>query len=268
MRPVVIPGTGLSVSRWSFGTGSLHHEFSARRRRRLLDAAADAGFSHFDTSPYYGYGLAETDLGRFARHRREQVTLATKVGLYPRGPAVAGALALWTRKAAERLAGRGVPRVDWRVDQAERSLDDSLSRLQTDYVDLLFLHEPDPARIAADEVLRWLERERARGRIRAWGLAGPHVPGLDWVANHHPLASVLQVKDSLAHREADALLHAGRGLQFTYGYLAAARAAGTTTIDESRLLAAILERNRGGSVVVATRRIERLVRFAEAVDTP
>lgn len=262
---VVIDGTQLRVSRWSFGTASLHHIFSAKQRRRLLDGAADAGFSHFDTSPYYGHGLAECDLGRFLHKRREHLTVATKVGLYPSCASSTSAWNLWIRKGVGRMRRVAVrPRVDWSLSTAIESLDASLARLRTDYVDILFLHEPDPQQIAAEEFHCWLESEVKRGRVRAWGLAGPGVPALAWVRDDHPLARVLQVKDSLEHREADPLLAKGRSLQFTYGYLSAVRdTAGVTNMGGTRLMQ-MLDRNPKGSIVVSTRQVARLSEFAEA----
>ncbi len=53
-------------------------------RLRLLDVAFEEGITHFDTAPLYGQGLAESLLGRFARSRREALTITTKFGLVPK----------------------------------------------------------------------------------------------------------------------------------------------------------------------------------------
>lgn len=264
MRRITIEGTTLQVSRWSFGTASLHHLFSARQRVRVLGAAADAGFSHFDTSPLYGSGLAEVDLGKFLRGQRERFTIATKIGLYPAGGPARSAASLWLHRGLRRLTGGdAVACVDWHITQAERSLDASLGRLRTDFVDVLFLHEPDQALINADEFLRWLEWEHKRGRIRAWGLAGLHVAKLEWVTNGNPLGQVLQVKDSLDRREADTLATAGRKPQFTYGYLSSIKQQHPPT-NMRITLSEMLQRNPGGSIIVSTRQIKRLTDFAQA----
>lgn len=266
MQSIVIDLTELRVSRWSFGTGSLHHLPLASKRDRLLNSAADMGFTHFDTSPYYGYGLAEYDLGRFLRSRRSSFTVATKVGLYPYGPASAGAFSVWGRKAIGRLVPKiSAPRVDWTVRRAKLSLDQSLIRLQTDYVDVLFLHEPDPAVVVADEFLGWLESERRHGRVRHFGLAGSTDPMLPWIGDRHGLGQVLQVRDTLDRRQAEPIVEIGRELQFTYGYLSGHK----TCFDQDSVqnyLRAVLARNRRGSVIVSTRRCERLRNFAKAVE--
>ena len=85
MRRVTLQGTDINVSRLSFGTASLHHLPTSRRRQDLLAAAFDHGFTHFDAAPYYGFGIAERELGQFLKARRGRVTITTKVGLYPPG---------------------------------------------------------------------------------------------------------------------------------------------------------------------------------------
>ena len=263
MRQVLLPGTDIRVSRISFGTASLHHLFSAADRQELLRAAADAGITHYDTSPYYGYGLAEADLGRFAHGRRSAVTLTTKVGLYPLGFAHVHAAGVWSRKALGKLAPRlSLPAVDWQVARARTSLIASLRRLRTDYVDFLLLHEPVPYLIARDEWLAWLEAERAAGRVRAWGLAGTAARFGTWVQARHPLAQVVQTQDSLDRRQADFLTVSGRELQFTYGYLSAGRS-GAGGMSPEEVLRQALDRNRTGAVLVSTRRVDRLRRLAQ-----
>ncbi|MBV8663195.1 MAG: hypothetical protein JO107_08840 [Hyphomicrobiales bacterium] len=82
-----------------------------------------------------------------------------------------------------------------------------------------------------------------------------------------PLASIVQTIDSLAGREADALLRHGRPLQITYGYVRAAMRAGPT--DVPAVLEAALRRNAEGCVIVSTSKPSRLAQFAaiaEAAD--
>lgn len=263
MNGVQLPGTAIRVSRIAFGTASLHHLFGVAGRQALLRAAADAGITHFDTSPYYGYGLAEADLGRFIRGRRAAVTLTTKVGLYPWGFANTHASGVWSRKALGKLMPRwSLPVVDWQVARARASLIASLRRLGTDYVDFLLLHEPEPDLIPRDEWLAWLEAERTAGRVRAWGVAGTAARVWPWVQARHPLAQVVQTQDSLDRRQAYFLMASGRDLQFTYGYLSAGRS-GSGGLSPEEVLRQALDRNRTGAVLVSTRRVERLRRLAQ-----
>lgn len=267
MNQILIPGTDIRVSRLAFGTASLHHLFNASGRQRLLRAAADLGITHFDSSPYYGYGLAEADLGRFIRERRDNVTLTTKVGLYPWGYTNTYAFGVWSRKALGKLAPRlALPVVEWRVARARASLLASLRRLGTDYVDFLLLHEPEFSLIDGEEWLEWLEAERRAGRLRAWGLAGTAQRVAPLVQARHPLAQVVQTQDSLSGRQADFMTANGRALQFTYGYLSAACSRADAQRPEERLRQA-LARNRTGAVLVSTRRLERLLQLAKVVPT-
>ena len=260
MKYATIDHTDVQVSRLSFGTASLHHLFSGEKRQRLLCAASNIGITHFDTSPYYGYGLAETDLGLFMRGRRSAFTITTKVGLYAPGQAARTGRDLWVRKILGKLyKPYSRPLIDWSISRARDSLGDSLRRLGSDYVDFLFLHEPYFALSKADEFLRWLEDERSKGRVRYWGLAG--LPALlePWLLSGHGLASVLQTKDSLEHCTANFIRENGREFQFTYGYLYS----GSKTSSAIDILNKALLRNKRGSIIISTRRCERLMQLKE-----
>jgi|DewCreStandDraft_5_1066085.scaffolds.fasta_scaffold11507_2 aryl-alcohol dehydrogenase-like predicted oxidoreductase len=251
METVLLDGTDLRLSRVAFGTGSLHRVFSAAHRRRLLAAAVEQGVTHFDTAPFYGYGLAEADLGAFLRGRRDRLTVATKVGLYPPLGAIPWLPGVWMAKAAGKVVRSwSRPRVDWRVSMAERSLDESLRRLRTDYVDLLLLHEPDLEATDTEAFLAWLGRERERGRVRYWGLAGEPERIVPWLESDQHLALVLQTRDSLHDREGDQILRYRQSLQLTYGYIRAARRQGDSR-PAAEILGAALRRNATGVVVTS-----------------
>jgi aryl-alcohol dehydrogenase-like predicted oxidoreductase len=251
VKQVVIAGTSLSVSRLSFGTASLHHVLTRRARQRLLSHACERGFSHFDTAPLYGHGLAEEELGVFLASGSRALTVATKLGLYPPRWSRPRAGRVWAHTALARaLPCLSRPVVSWSLELAERSLERSLRRLRRGHVDVLFLHEPDPALLAADELLRWLERQRAAGKIRYHGVAGDGARVAGWIEGGHALCQVLQLRDSVARREADVALEAGRALQFTFGYLSARH--GARADDVADLLQGALRRS-SGSVLVASR---------------
>jgi aryl-alcohol dehydrogenase-like predicted oxidoreductase len=262
MKQIVIHNTDIHVSRFALGTASLHHLFSSALRKNILIAAASVGFTHFDTSPYYGLGLAECDLGTFLMGQRSHFTVATKVGLYPWGTAASHAAGVWARKALGRVAPAvSLPVVNWQVDRARASLQQSLKRLKTDYVDFLFLHEPDENLIIAEEFMRWIESEVTQGTVRSWGLAGEVGRVAPWVWAAHPLAKVIQTQDELVKRQADFMLASGRCLQFTYGYLSSQPQSELTVAPETILRTALV-RNSTGAIIVSTRRAERLQELA------
>jgi len=265
MKQTIIQNTEISVSRLALGTASFHHLFSSKQRQKLLEVAASVGITHFDTSPYYGYGLAETDLGVFLRGQRAAFTVTTKVGLYPWGAASSRAVSVWVRKALGKLVPTvSLPVVNWQVNRAQASLHQSLKRLKTDWVDFLFLHEPDQGLMNADELMRWIEAEHARGTVRSWGLAGVANSVAPWLLTGHPLARVIQTQDSLNKRQADFMLSSDRCLQFTYGYLSSQPQADKAIATELTLSKA-LARNVTGSVIVATRRADRIAKLSKLV---
>jgi aryl-alcohol dehydrogenase-like predicted oxidoreductase len=259
VRSILIPNTDLKVSRLSFGTASLHHLYSEGRRQGLLQHALASGFTHFDTAPYYGFGLAEVALGRLPASDRGRITVATKVGLYGPDGARPGIVNVLARKIMGKvIPGLNRAVVDWRLERARRSLVDSLHRLGREHVDVLYLHEPEAALIETDEWLRWLESSRRSGQVRHFGIAGeaPRVAAMLATVADWP---VVQMRDSLVNREADLMQAHGRELQFTYGYLAdPAQRAGSA----EETLAAALQRNRTGSVLVSTRRAGRVAALA------
>jgi aryl-alcohol dehydrogenase-like predicted oxidoreductase len=264
MRQVVLPGTDLRVSRFSFGTASLFNAGSAAGRARLLAAAWDSGFTHFDTAPYYGFGVAERDLGLFLATRPD-ATVTTKVGLHPPGGADQPASHVFLRKAAGKLVpSLSRPLVDWSVARARESLSGSLRRLRRERVDLFLLHEPDRHLLDADEWLRWLESER--DRVAWFGIAPGHARLMAFIEPPHPVANVIQAMDSIDGREADLILRAGRKLQMTYGYVSAARP--PTAAAAGEILRLALRRNDTGSVIVSTRKTDRLPQFAAIADGP
>lgn len=267
MQTIILPGTELTGSRLGFGTSSLHHLPRENDRQRLLQAALDLGFTHFDTARMYGEGMAERSLGTWlAGGLRQQVTLATKFGI----PAHAWSERLPALMYAQRAVGGVARRVGWRgepergrfwtEDAAVASLTRSLWALRTDWVDVLLVHEPRMDDLPSLQALApWLLQQKVGGRVRYLGLAGQAVTCLAIHQAMPGVFQVLQVEDSLAGVEADVLTAAGLPLQITYGYLRLAGQAGDTMpLDPPTLLRAALARNSSGMVLVSTRKIERV----------
>jgi aryl-alcohol dehydrogenase-like predicted oxidoreductase len=188
------------------GTHSLHRLTSTGARQRLLGLAHELGVSYFDTAPSYGAGIAELELGRLIRDKRSRLVLTTKFGITTGrlGATVPG----WNYAAmAARLACRLISRPraaklpprDFSPGQARSSLESSLRVLKTDYVDILYLHEPALELLAdADALAETLEGLRAAGKVRYVGLSG-QAPSCASVARKHPhLAEVLQLEASPA----------------------------------------------------------------------
>jgi D-threo-aldose 1-dehydrogenase len=261
MKQIILPGTDIHVSRFSFGTASLFNVGSATQRARLLAAAYDCGFRHFDTAPYYGFGISERDL-RGLLAARPDATVGTKVGLYSPGGENQQASLVYFRKIAGKLCPAfSRATVDWSVSRAKEMLSASLRRLGRDWIDLYMLHEADLHLLNTDEWLRWLENER--NRVRRFGIAADSKRVVPFLESGNPFTSVIQINDSIRGREADSVLRAGRPLQITYGYVSSLR--GTDTLDIRAVLKAALLRNRTGSIIVSTTKISRLSQYGAIV---
>ena len=126
------------------------------------------------------------------------------------------------------------------------------------------MHEPELSFFLADEWMCWLADEKRRGRVAAFGVAGPR-SRIGPILEHHPgLVEIVQVADSLGRREADFVLQTGKRPTLTYGYMSAARASGSL-LEPMEILSAALRRNRSGTVLVSTRRRDRVPDFAKAL---
>lgn len=169
------------ISGIGFGVASLGSRISPREGLEALDRAYDAGVRWFDVAPSYGDGQAEQLLGRFLRGKRDGVTICTKVGILPPRPslpkrllrpllrtAISLAPGLRATVKRHRPAATKPPLVAERIGQ---SLDASLQRLGTDYVDLLALHEATPEEVVRDDILRALEDVLASGKAKTISIA-------------------------------------------------------------------------------------------------
>jgi len=176
--------------RLGFGCASLMRLPSRRRRQRLLAEAFEQGIRHFDVARMYGMGAVEGELRRFAEGRRDEIGIATKFGIEPSGRI----RRLAPLQASTRALLAGVPALRAKVKSdasvlytprcydaasACASLETSLRELGTDYVDVLFVHDPGAVSLPdMDELVGALEGLREMGRIRAWGISGEAGPVL------------------------------------------------------------------------------------------
>jgi aryl-alcohol dehydrogenase-like predicted oxidoreductase len=180
MRRIVIPGAGIETTRLGFGCSQLMGGITREQSLRLLEAAFDSGIRHFDTAPMYGYGEAEGVLGEAFRSQRHHITITTKYGIRPpRNPGLVDiarrlarplvqslpALKSYTSRAASHLASRA----RFSRDELRTSLETSLKKLQTDYIDVFLLHEAGRVDLT-DELFAELEQSVREGKIRTFGI--------------------------------------------------------------------------------------------------
>ena len=116
---------------------------------RALSCALDNGITFYDTSNAYGDGHSEHLIGKTFKKVREQVIIATKVGLIK----------------------YGLP-LDFSAQTIVTSVNQSLKRLRTDYIDLLQLHNPPPDVIEnGDEILESIAHLKKAGKVRTFGVS-------------------------------------------------------------------------------------------------
>jgi aryl-alcohol dehydrogenase-like predicted oxidoreductase len=150
----------------------------------LIRQALDLGVDHFDTADVYGPYTNEALVGRALAGRRDDVVIATKVGLV-------------VEDRATFRYGR-----DGRPEHVRASCEESLRRLGVDEIDLYYLHRIDP-QTPVEETWAAMAKLVAEGKVRALGISEPSVADLDRVSVIHPVASVqselsLWTRDHLA----------------------------------------------------------------------
>ncbi len=174
----------------NFGTG-WGHGAEEGEAQAILDAYAAAGGNHIDTADIYQFGQSEEILGRLLRGRREDFLLASKLSLGDRP----GAGRLVTGNSRKAMVA---------------SVEASLRRLQTDRIDLYWVHQPDPV-TPSEEILRGLDDLARAGKILYAGLSNfpawrvARAVTLAEVARTLPVAAV-QFEYSLVNRSAEAEL--------------------------------------------------------------
>ena len=189
------------VSALGLGCMNLSHAYGApppaEDAERLLLTGLDEGVTLFDTAALYGFGANETLVGRVLKPHRSRITLASKGGM------------------AGVTFPDGVKRViDGRPEAIRRNCEDSLRRLQTDAIDLYYLHRWDKKVPIEDSVGAMADLVRA-GKVRALGLSEVSAATLRKAHAVHPIAAV-QSEYSLWTRNPEiAVLQACRELGAT-----------------------------------------------------
>jgi aryl-alcohol dehydrogenase-like predicted oxidoreductase len=164
------------VSAISLGCMNLSHAYGAPpppdAAERLLLRALDLGVTMFDTAALYGFGANETLIGRVLGRHRAKFTLASKGGM------------------AGVQFDDGLKRViDGRPEAIRRNCEDSLRRLQTDHVDLYYLHRWDK-RVPIEDSVGEMARLVDAGKVRALGLSEVSAATLKRAHAVHPIAAV------------------------------------------------------------------------------
>jgi aryl-alcohol dehydrogenase-like predicted oxidoreductase len=169
--------SGLQVSVIGLGCNNFGWGLDLEGSRAVIHAALDAGITLFDTADIYGgQGGSETVMGQILGARRKDIVLATKFGMPMDKEGV--------KKGASRR-------------YIMSAVEDSLKRLQTDWIDLYQLHVPDPL-TPMEETLRTLDDLVRSGKVRyvgcsnvpAWGVADA-----TWIARTRGFSGFISCQD-------------------------------------------------------------------------
>lgn len=226
--------------RLGFGCASLTTTGGKRESLHLLQCAYDEGIRYFDTARLYGMGIAEEILGEFVRGRRDEVTIATKLGITPPSvvrrlrPLVATGKAILRRvpsanQSVRRQLASRVSSGAFTPELMRRSLDASLRALGTDYVDVLLLHEATLTEANDSKVVEFLGNQVRAGRVRSHGVAGSFANLQGDCALFHPAHTVFQFNHNVTADNVSRLKNrdAPDRTLVTYGALAPLRSIST-----------------------------------------
>jgi len=171
--PTVDLGDGLTVSAIGFGAMALtpvYGEVDDTESLATLNHCIDAGVSFIDTANIYGGGDNERLIAELLGNRRDEVTLATKFGI-----------------TGNPAAGRRSVRGD--AGYVHQCIDESLQRLNTDVVDLYYMHRRDP-NVPIEETVGAMAELVTAGKVRHLGLSEVTAQELRAAVAVHPIAAV------------------------------------------------------------------------------
>jgi len=222
LQYVDIKGTHLISSRIALGTwaigGWMWGGTDEKECIRTIHAALDYGINLIDTAPIYGYGRSEEIVGEALRQHgdREKVMLATKVGLD------------WTNGKIERNSTR---------QRILQEFQDSLRRLQTDYIDIYQVHWPDPL-VPIEETALTLRELYEQEKVRAIGVSNFSPEQMVRFENVAPLQTI-QPPYNLFEREIerDVLPYAREYSKTTLAYSALCRGLLSRAMNANRRFA-------------------------------
>lgn len=156
MKKRVLGKNGLEVSAIGLGCMGMSHAYGApadkKEMTKLLEESIELGYTFYDTAEVYGPYENEELVGNALKKYRNNIVIATKFGV-----------------TLEHVT-HGAPLPDSRPDVIRKSIEGSLKRLQTDYIDLYYQHRVDPA-IPVEEVAGVMKELILEGKIRCWGMS-------------------------------------------------------------------------------------------------
>ena len=176
--------TDLTISEIGFGcqsiAGGLYYKSNSESIKTLLEAF-DSGVNFFDTSDHYSQGESEKLIGKAFKSKRDKIIIGTKAGtLYQPLTHYILKLRPLIRPVSKYLRSIKIPlhlmrtqqkRSDFSSKYLLRAVEQSLKRLETDYIDLFQLHKPSKEILEKGEFVETLEKLKEQGKIRYYGIS-------------------------------------------------------------------------------------------------
>lgn len=205
--------TNLKVSALGLGAAPIGSRTGPEESKATLNKAFELGINFYDTAPSYGQGSSEKIIGEVFRKKRDKVIITTKVGYAPTATLQAAA----RFKPLVRSLLRTVPgirksiqkfvnsqnKIDFEPNYISKSVENSLQRLRSDYIDLLLLHSPPGEIIERGDVFKQLKSLKQQGKIRYYGVSASNLENSLLLLKHPELEiSALQTTLNLFEQEA------------------------------------------------------------------
>jgi aryl-alcohol dehydrogenase-like predicted oxidoreductase len=209
MKYRLFPNTDVRVSEVGFGTWTISTGWwgdktdadAVAMMRRALD---DHGITFFDAADAYGNGRAERQLAEAFRGRRDEIVIGTKIGYD-----------IYDEQAQK--SRRGQQELPMRTDPAfmRLAVDRCLARLETDYIDVLQIHNAKMEQVRDPQVWATLRELQREGKIRTWGAAfGPAIGWLyeavELVEREPEINTIQMIWNVLEQHPGSAMIEAAR----------------------------------------------------------
>lgn len=185
MKYTKLQKAGLTISKLGLGTNAvgghnLYNDVNEEEGKRLIEEAIQQGVTFFDTADSYGFGRSEELVGQVLKRNRHEFVLATKGGIQP--------------------LLNGETYINNEPSYLRNAVENSLRRLQTDYIDLYYLHFTNSETSYIDSIGE-LIRLKEEGKIRSIGISNVNIEQLK-EANQHGYIDVVQSPYNMLDRTA------------------------------------------------------------------
>lgn len=255
MQRITLANTGITISRIGFGCASLTAHNDRAKAIAVLNAALEAGVTHFDTARLYGMGQSESILGDFIRDKRDRLTITTKFGMEAKPNALTGnrrlvgmvksvirKSSLLNKIVRRGMKGSGPSTGKFTPEDARQSLETSLRELNTSHVDVFMLHCCTREQARREDLIAYLESCVKAGTIRAFGPSTEFVKLENDLTAFPPAHRLFQFESNAANRNIERLSGTGARDIITFAPIFAAKGLAAAGAKHRALVSGLSER--------------------------